>query len=128
MLQWCAYGAFILQVGDVIVDFGPDLLTTCGNPANILSVNKTFIGVGGACSRYNDWTEYSHFASADLKLPTDNCTDESSATIVPLPSVVTLALLAAVSYFGKKFDSNISFVYSYNYCSNPGQRLMINYI
>ena len=103
MLQWCD-GEFILQVGDVIVDFGPDLLTTYGNPANILSVNKTYVvGVGGACSRYNDWTEYSRFASANLKLLTDNCTDESSATIVPLPSVVTLVLLAAVSYFGKKF-------------------------
>ena len=105
MLKLCVtvvYGAFILQVGDVIVDFGPDLLTTCGNPANILSVSKTYvIGIEGACSRYNDWTEYSWFASADLKLLTDDC--KSSATIVPLPSVVTLVLLAVVSYFGKNF-------------------------
>ena len=107
MLKLCVTvvcGAFILQVGDVIVDFGPDLLTTCGNPANILSVNKIYvIGVGGVCCRYNDWTEYSRFASADLKSLADDCADESSATIVPLPSVVTLALLAIVSYFGKKF-------------------------
>ena len=84
------------------MDFVPDLLTTCGNPANILSVNKTYVvGVGGICSRYNDWTEYNRFTSANLKLLADNC--ESSATIVPLPSVVTLVLLSAVSYFGKFF-------------------------
>ena len=96
-VETMCYGAFILQVGDVIVDFGPDLLTTFGNPANILSVNKTYVvGVGGICSLYNNWTEYSRFASADLLLA-DNC--ESSATIVPLPSAVSLVLLAAVSYF-----------------------------
>ena len=103
MLQWCEY-ALILQVGDVIMDFGPDLLSTCGNPANILSVNKTYIvGVGGICSPYNYWTEYNRFASADLKLIVDNCTVESSATITPLPGVVTLVLLAAVSYLGNFF-------------------------
>ena len=83
---------------------GPDLLTTCGNPANILSVNATYIvGVGGFCSRYNDWTEYSNFASADLALIANNCSAEPSAAIAPLPGVVTLVLLAAVSYFGKLF-------------------------
>ena len=86
------------------MDFGPDLLTTCGNPANILSVNATYVvGVGGICSRYNNWTEYSLFASADLALITDNCSAESSAMIGPLSSVITLVLLTAVSYFGKLF-------------------------
>ena len=92
---------FILQVDDVIVDSGPDLLTTCGNPANILSVNATYVvGVGGICSCYNNWTEYSLFASANLALIANNC---SAAAIAPLPNVVTLVLLAAVSYFGKLF-------------------------
>ena len=60
MLKLCVTvvcGAFILQVGDVIVDFGPDLLTTCGNPANILSVNKTY-RIGGKFQ----WAKVSRFS------------------------------------------------------------------
>ena len=99
--MWLYFGLFILQVGDVIVNFGPDLLTSCGNPANILSINTTYIvGVGGPCSLYNDWTPYSNYSSADLELLANNCT-ESSAAIAPLSSMVTLLLLPVLSYCGK---------------------------
>ena len=62
------------------MDSGHDLLTTCGNPANIYATYV--VGIGGICSHYNDWTEYSLFASADLALIADNC---SAAAIGPLP-------------------------------------------
>ena len=80
----------------MIVDFGPDLKTSYGNPTNILSVNVTYIvGVGGACSVYNEWTAYSRYSSSDLELITNDC----SATIMPLPNVVTLLVLVAVTFF-----------------------------
>ena len=89
---------YFLQVGDVIMEFGPDLETSCGNPGHILSVNTTYVvGVGGPCSVYNEWTAYNDFSSDDLQLLTNNCTMESSATITPLPSVVTLLLLTLMS-------------------------------
>jgi len=78
------------------MDFGPDLKTSCGNPTNILSVNVTYIvGVGGGCSGYDEWTAYSRYSSSDLKLITNYC----SATIMPLPNVVTLLVLVAVTLF-----------------------------
>ena len=83
-------------------DFGPDLLTTCGNPGNILSVDTTYVvGIGGPCSRYIDWTAYSQFSSADLQLLADNCV--SSAATASSLNVVTLTLLGTVSYFFSKF-------------------------
>ena len=94
----------ILQVGEMIVDFGPDLLTTCGYPGDILSINTTYIvGVGGICSRYNNWTAYSQFTDADLNLLTDNCMDESSAATAPFPNIVLLLLLNVMLCLGTLF-------------------------
>ena len=82
----------------MITEFGPDLLTSCGNPRNILSVDTTYVvGVGGPCSVYNAWTAYNHFSSDDLELLANNC----SGAITPLPGVAILILLTLVSYFGK---------------------------
>ena len=91
-----------MQVGDVIMSIGPDLLTSCGNPTNILSVNETYVvGIGGPCSFYNEWTAYSRYSTADLELLANNCTREgSSAGITPLPKIVVLLLLAVVLCFG----------------------------
>ena len=85
----------------MIIESGPDLQTSCGNPEHILSVNTTYVvGIGGPCAVYNEWTAYNDFSSDDLELLANNCTMESSATITPLPSVATLLLLTLVSYFG----------------------------
>ena len=86
----------------MVTEFGPDLLTSCGNPGNILSAGTTYVvGVGGACSVYNEWTAYDDFSSDDLELLANNCTMmESSAAITPLPSVAIQLLLTLVSYFG----------------------------
>ena len=43
--------ACISQVGQMITTDGPDLVTSCGNPGNILSVGATYVvGIGGPCS------------------------------------------------------------------------------
>ena len=85
----------------MIVEFGPDLTSTCGYPGNILSVNTTYVvGIGWVCSVYNEWTAYNDFSSDDLELLANNCMMESTAAITPLPGVATLLLLTLVSYFG----------------------------
>ena len=86
----------------MIVEYGPDLTSTCGYPGNILSVNTTYVvGVGWVCSVYNEWTAYHDFSSDDLELLANNCTmTESSAAITPLPSVAVLLLLTLMLYFG----------------------------
>ena len=80
--------AFISQVGDVIVSVGPDLLTSCGNPTNILSVNETYVvGIGGPCSFYNEWTAYSRYSTADLELLANNCINEVTPSPTPTSRV-----------------------------------------
>ena len=77
---------------------------TCGYPPcmDIFSVSATYVvSIGGPCSVYNEWTTYSDFSSDDLELLTNNCMMESSATITPLPSVVTLLLLTLMSSIGR---------------------------
>ena len=45
--------AYVSQVGQMITTDGPDLLTSCGNHQNILSVGTTYVvGIGGPCSAY----------------------------------------------------------------------------
>ena len=92
----------------MITDLGPDLLSSCEYPGNILSINTTYVvGVGGFCSRYNNWTAYSQFAGADLNLLTDNC----SAATTPIPNVVILLLLNVMLCLGKLFNPNAHFCF-----------------
>ena len=86
----------------MIVESGPDVTHPCVDPGNILSVNTTYVvGIGWFCSVYNEWTAYNDFSSDDLKLLANNCTMmESSAPIIPLPSVAVVLLLTLVTYFG----------------------------
>ena len=56
------------QVGKIITHYGPDLLTSCGNPQNILSVGTTYVvGIGGPCSAYGEWTQYSQYPTEHLQ-------------------------------------------------------------
>lgn len=81
----------------MIVDSGPDLLTSCGNPSNILSVNESYVvGIGGACSVYNDWPAYSQLSTRDLELLANNCTGSAAAIT---PSIIIVFLLTVLSFF-----------------------------
>ena len=81
-----------LQVGQTIMQAGPDLETSCGYPRNILKVGTAYIvGIGGPCSVYNQWTPFTEFSPRDIELLNDNC----SSAGLQSPSFVLVFLLAA---------------------------------
>jgi len=91
-------------VGQIIKQDGPDLLTTCGNPRAILSVGTAYVvGIGGACSRYNDWTPYSDYPTNHLELLSNRCNSigltGSSAGL--LSSSLLMYMSAVVACFNR---------------------------
>ena len=58
----------------MITSDGPDLLTSCGSPGNILSVGTTYVvGVGGPCGAYSEWTPYSRYPTEERQALSDGC-------------------------------------------------------
>ena len=80
------------QVGQIITDYGPDLLTSCGSPQNILSVGTTYVvGIGGPCSAYDWWTPYSQYPTEHLQALSNGCnTISASVTVTPSSTSVTV--------------------------------------
>ena len=73
--------AGVLQVGQLITNYGPDLLTSCGNPGNILSVGTTYVvGIGGPCSAYGEWTQYSRYPTEHRQALSNGCSNSSTVT------------------------------------------------
>ena len=91
-------------MGQILIQSGPDLETSCGNPRNILTVGTTYvIGVGGRCSSFSEWTPYSDYSSEDVQLLNNNCGGETGtgSSAMTLPSIVMLFTSAVVAYFLK---------------------------
>ena len=61
------------------------MLTTCGNPQNILSVGTTYlVGIGGPCSAYGEWTPYSQYPAEHRQALFNGCSNSSvSVTVTP---------------------------------------------
>ena len=58
----------------MITTNGPDLLTSCGNPQNILSVDTTYVvGIGGPCSAHSEWTRYSQYPAEERQALSNGC-------------------------------------------------------
>ena len=93
--------AGVLQVGQLITNYGPDLLTSCGNPGNILSVGTTYVvGIGGPCNAYGEWTQYSRYPTEHRQALSDGCSQvdwSSTENIYPF-SLITLIAIATWSY------------------------------
>ena len=71
----------VLQVGQIVTNYGPDLLTSCGNPGNILSVGTTYVvGIGGPCSAYGEWTPYSRYPTEHRQALANGCSNSSTVT------------------------------------------------
>ena len=67
----------------MIVDRGPDLLTSCGNPENILSVGTTYVvGIGGPCGAYSEWTPYSQYPTEHRQALANGCSNSSTSVTV----------------------------------------------
>ena len=65
----------------MVTNYGPDLLTSCGNPENILSVGTTYVvGIGGPCNAYNDWTPYSRYPTEHRQALANSCSNSSTVT------------------------------------------------
>ena len=69
----------------MVTSFGPDLLTSCGNHENILSVGANYVvGIGGPCSTYNDWALYSRYPTEHRQALSNGCSNSStSVTVTP---------------------------------------------
>ena len=91
-----------LKVGQMITTYGPDLLTTCGNPNNILSVGTTYVvGIGGACSAHSEWTPYSQYPAEERQALSDGCNPvdgNGSESIYPFGQLTLIATILA-KYF-----------------------------
>ncbi|XP_065919808.1 von Willebrand factor-like [Dysidea avara] len=86
------------QVGQILTEVGPDLLSTCGYPRNILSVGTTYVaGIGGPCSFYREWTPYNNFSREDIQRLNNDC----SSAGLQLPNILLVFLLASVVIFDK---------------------------
>ena len=85
-------------MGQIRTEVGPDLLSTCGYPRNILSVGTTYVaGIGGPCSFYREWTPYNNFSREDIERLNNNC----SSAGLRFPSFVLLFVLASVAILEK---------------------------
>ena len=74
---------YVSQVGQTTANFGPDLLTSCGNPENILSVGTAYVlGIGGPCAHYREVTPYSRYPAEHRQALRNNC-----SAIVPTSSL-----------------------------------------
>lgn len=74
----------ILQVGKIFTHYGPDLLTSCGNPQHILSVGTTYVvGIGGFCSAYSEWTPYNKYPTEHRQVLANGCSpvDDNSSGV-----------------------------------------------
>ena len=96
-VQIIAYG---LQVGQMITTYGPDLLSSCGNPQNILSVSTTYVvGIGGPCSAHSEWTPYSQYSTEERRALSDGCNgSESIHTFGQITLMATIIATYIVLY------------------------------
>ena len=66
----------------MITSDGPDMGTSCGSPANILSVGATYVrGIGATCGDYRAWAPYSRIPTKARQALTDGCSSGMSFVI-----------------------------------------------
>ena len=64
----------MLQVGDRFTDHGPDTLSSCGIPFNILNISTTYlVGIGGPCSKIREYSPYDSVSSEIIQAINDGC-------------------------------------------------------
>ena len=66
------------------------MLTSCGDPENILSVGTTYVvGIGGPCSSYSEWTPYSQYPPEHRQALLNRCSNSTASTIMPSVTIVS---------------------------------------
>ena len=79
--------------GSTITVFGPDVLTSCGNPGRRLSINQTYlIGLGGPCSPIAEWSSLESFSMDELCLLRDLRADETHLCGTPSSTTTTMMM------------------------------------
>ena len=72
----------MLQVGDVFTDRGPDTLSSCGDPSNILKVGITYlVGIGGPCSKIREYSPYNSVSAEVIIAIADGCSSCPYVTV-----------------------------------------------
>ena len=84
----------------MVTNYGPDLLTSCGDPYNILSVGTTYVvGIGGPCKAYSEWTPYSRYPPEHRQALANGCGSSGAKGICPLDLVAPMAAIVSILYF-----------------------------
>ena len=79
----------------MIVAYGPDVSTSCGNSGRVLQLGTTYVaGVGGACSPINEWTPLSEYSQEEVELMRELEDECSGNTVV---ASIALIIMLAVS-------------------------------
>jgi len=64
----------MLQVGERFANHGPDTLTSCGDPSNVLNDSTTYlVGIGGGYSKIREYSLYKSVPSEIMNVITDGC-------------------------------------------------------
>ena len=84
----------------MVTNYGPDLLTSCGNPGNILSVGTTYVvGIGGPCNAYGEWTPYSRYPTEHRQALDNGCSQVGSSAENIHPFSLTAIIIATCIMF-----------------------------
>ena len=74
------------------------MLTSCGNPQNILSVGTTYVvGIGGPCSAYGEWTPYSQYPTEHRQALSNGCIIISASVAVTSSSTSVTVTTSSTS-------------------------------
>ena len=48
--------------------FGPDVLTSCGDPSRLLRINERYVvGIGGPCYTISQWSPLESYSTRDIE-------------------------------------------------------------
>ncbi len=79
------------------MSFGPDVLTSCGNPSRRLSIGESYlVGVGGFCSPISEWTTLESYSESELDFLRELRISVQCGALGIVPSALTILLSALV--------------------------------
>ena len=99
MYTLCYLILSLSQVGEEVIVFGPDVLSTCGQPGRVLEMGTVYlVGIGHRCSPITQWTPLSDYSSENLDL-LRRLRVECGAVLIQASMATTLILLIPVMLF-----------------------------
>ena len=91
------------QVGQTLMQAGPDVLTSCGDHRALLRLNQQYVvGVGGACQDISQWSSLDSYTASELQQLRDYAQSFevgrlACGSLGLLPSLSLLLIVAAIS-------------------------------